>query len=947
MSASPQIRAKVLTVDNAGFAAIVQSQLEEGVWVNNTDTNVLWLSQRVAGVMTLRSLSTVIAAFDFTAGVMPAGLTYTRPLVGGVLATVQTGDGVIETGYAANVPRFGKEASTRATALLFERPTTNYLATYASGPSDQTGWARNGGGTVVFPYVGILSPDGVTSASEVTAVSGNFDAYATPGGLGAAVARVGSAWIRKPTAGSGLYCLHLSSGTVLGWSQPSDPGGVYPGGTAPAAWRRAWQADAAAAFGYFMIVEGRGNLAPNPPGLVASNLDVLAALCQLEDGFSPSSFINGGRGAERLQIPAVETVLSAGRLTISIRVRQTAASANCFGVQTLWFFDANNKATYSPTTQRVTITVGGVAWSPLQPLLWQLGDTVDFCVVVGNGPSHLYWQLNDGGGIDLGFAPTSAAALTWTGAFDLLQAANVNQFDGWYENIKIWRTGLPAWATPDSYAILAPDYNQSGRDWNSHVQGDFTTTDWGALYSQATTSAYVTSTIGTPDGGVQTRVLYLNTDGGATGLGKRGYRWCASATGAATASLVARLPPAVVSGSLTLTFADAAGTVLQTTVCALAATDTPFTVATPVTEGTEYQLIVGCNWIAQGGTAQCKAYCSKVTVSLTNEYGVYAQQFVRVDYGPGIIWEDDGQLTTGPGEYYWSAFSGHWHAVAECTTRQVAGEHYATVSAGTDDVGFFTGPSGGVPTTFRYRSNQTAAQLMIFRGAGPAGAKRITMRSGFNSPPRALYVPAASDLVVTTAAPAGNVLTTYGDSIMAGFGLANANAFPAIYCPRDAWIDQFRSVFPGAVKVQATGGHSFEVDGYVAAGGVISMTAGNISLRAKTMARFAALGMTHFLSNMGQNDTMIASDFAVAMGLFMDELHARFPNVISYWIGPGPRSTYDAVIASTVAARAGWTHPPIAGIFSDITAGSNPDGVHPDQPRSDAYFARTRTVTGF
>lgn len=59
MSASPQTNPKVLTVDAAGFAAIVQSQLEEGIWVNNTTTSSVYISQRVAGVMTLMFIGTL------------------------------------------------------------------------------------------------------------------------------------------------------------------------------------------------------------------------------------------------------------------------------------------------------------------------------------------------------------------------------------------------------------------------------------------------------------------------------------------------------------------------------------------------------------------------------------------------------------------------------------------------------------------------------------------------------------------------------------------------------------------------------------------------------------------------------------------------------------------------------------------------------------------------
>lgn len=53
MTASAQLNPEVLTVDATGFAAITISMLPEGVWVSNTTTGLLHLSQYVAGVMTL------------------------------------------------------------------------------------------------------------------------------------------------------------------------------------------------------------------------------------------------------------------------------------------------------------------------------------------------------------------------------------------------------------------------------------------------------------------------------------------------------------------------------------------------------------------------------------------------------------------------------------------------------------------------------------------------------------------------------------------------------------------------------------------------------------------------------------------------------------------------------------------------------------------------------
>jgi len=53
LDTSPNPNPPILTVTAVGFAAIVAPQLPEGTWVNNTDTNQVWLNEYVAGVLTL------------------------------------------------------------------------------------------------------------------------------------------------------------------------------------------------------------------------------------------------------------------------------------------------------------------------------------------------------------------------------------------------------------------------------------------------------------------------------------------------------------------------------------------------------------------------------------------------------------------------------------------------------------------------------------------------------------------------------------------------------------------------------------------------------------------------------------------------------------------------------------------------------------------------------
>jgi len=50
MYSSPQPNPKTITVDNAGFAALGDPQ-DEGIWINNAEANLIYLTEKVAGVL--------------------------------------------------------------------------------------------------------------------------------------------------------------------------------------------------------------------------------------------------------------------------------------------------------------------------------------------------------------------------------------------------------------------------------------------------------------------------------------------------------------------------------------------------------------------------------------------------------------------------------------------------------------------------------------------------------------------------------------------------------------------------------------------------------------------------------------------------------------------------------------------------------------------------------
>jgi lysophospholipase L1-like esterase len=532
---------------------------------------------------------------------------------------------------------------------------------------------------------------------------------------------------------------------------------------------------------------------------------------------------------------------------------------------------------------------------------------------------------------------------------------------------------LPTWAQPEPFTPSVADWNAVGIDWNSLVRGDLTSADWASQYpSDAVPAVAVASSIGAPDGvGTQTAAFHVNATGTASGRGLLSRRFVSHATGTATASVVAELPPAIGSGTMVLAITDGAATptVLASTLCVLTGGEQLFEVDYASALGnTEYTVTLGFNWTAEGGSAQCRAYVSKVRVNTSNGAGLFAADFVRYDRdATGVRWGNDSPRNGVTNS----------ELVLDVSTRAVGIEWIDSAiggfgaSPGEEDAGFFTGVATGStpPTTFVSRLVSLSAQYGKYRisrvAAGAGGRTRISARSSQMATVSALYVPAATD-VATVAMPTARIVC-YGDSMTAGrIPAPTIAAYGPGYAVRESWPNLLRTVFSGPVFAEAIGGRALmDSDGYLTVGGVFTP---NATLRGNFRAGMIALAPTIIIIAIGTNDwgpasgNRSAANFRISLDNLVDDMRADHPAALIYVFSPAFRNSETVPNGSgstlpnfrteglgCVTARSGWAIPPVYWDGNDATItgdGSLPDGTHKDREREAATFAFVRTQLG-
>ena len=355
---------------------------------------------------------------------LPSGWSVTRATTN---TFVQTDASTLMPVASANSARVGRYASTDPLALLIEPAMTNLVAGSKWHDFRANGWAAPGGGASpsVYPYVGVLGPDGVTSISEIYSAAGSYGPYQSPGLTGDNAI---SMWVRA-LSGTALYCVTPAS-TIY------DLPGYDYAGTVGTTWHRTF-ISGSGSVGNIVASESRGVLRP----FDTTAHHHLVGFVQFEARRYATSFYGGTRAGDQLQFNATQKLVNgSGRFAPSITFRALCAPGDLEGVSYLWRYDASTYARIDPSTQKLTITAGGASQTFATPLIWSAGDIVEVFPVAGGGPLSASYEVNNSGGIYLGASSASSTSLSgMSGPIDLMNAAGASQFPGWLEKMEFYK----------------------------------------------------------------------------------------------------------------------------------------------------------------------------------------------------------------------------------------------------------------------------------------------------------------------------------------------------------------------------------------------------------------------------------------------------------------------------------------------------------------------------
>jgi hypothetical protein len=393
---------------------------------------------------------TIVKVFDFTtltpgAATLPSSLSFSRASSG---YSVQTGTSTVVTAGvgANNVPRAGRRVDTNPVGLVLEegRTTINqqssdiwnaYWTTFGSptngGTTTDPTSTAGGAGIVVdasgaafaIRYVAINTTGApfVTTSAWVKYLSGSFPLLNDNSGSN--VYGTTGAWERLTETAAGNINYQLA--TITGIGLPTSAGN-----TGSAAW---WgmQAESGAFPTELMIAAG--------------------------------STVT--RAGERLFYPSnASALIPNGRLSISFTVSPKEATAEGALPMTLWYVDANNNVSISPTTGVLTARVAGVT-NTTNAIMWPRYLPLDFDVNVGgNVATQVSWRVNNYIEHVAEVSGSPLGSIVAPGALDMLCHGTAEQLSSWVRNITVYKNAGPAWvAPPVSYvATLYADPAGSG-----------------------------------------------------------------------------------------------------------------------------------------------------------------------------------------------------------------------------------------------------------------------------------------------------------------------------------------------------------------------------------------------------------------------------------------------------------------------------------------------------
>lgn len=468
---------------------------------------------------------------------------------------------------------------------------------------------------------------------------------------------------------------------------------------------------------------------------------------------------------------------------------------------------------------------------------------------------------------------------------------------------------------------------------NTLCSGDVSGRDWYQLYPSFRPKArpvQITDAAGTID------VVHLNYDGAAQSYGTIAY--AVTTPPGATAlvlSVPMALPPGVSSGTVTIGWANADGTVnIVMQNCTLAAYQSgqalPVFAATLSSPGvgTEYRAFLITN--LSGNQAQ--ALVGAVQVQATSATGMFASAYNRIVAPPHLLW-DNARADIHPRFFGASTFA----RMVLLTTADTFGiEHVSDMySSAPGQSQLVVRADGRYDATVTPVGNDVLHISTVTLPGGTA-EKRVEVISGSQyfaggSWLRAIYVPASATTRLVEPARDGRRLTVYGDSISCGY----FTTLP----PLRSWPQLLRPRY-GSVTQESSAGRQLHDDG--ATGTVL----------VELVRRLSTFDSTDYWLAIGTNDWGTSSWTAAAFGSayqsLLDSLHAAVPRARIYCQSPLARSgentpngngevlsAFRTQIQSAAGAR------PAFATYVDGTAilslSDLPDGVHPNDATTAKY----------
>lgn len=359
------------------------------------------------------------------------GLSFSRASSG---HSVQTGTSTVATGgsIASNdVPRYGKQLDASPVALVLETSRENIFLNNRSPGS--TGWQPASGGTVTS---GQTSPDGGSGAYRFQAGSGQFATWLFPSpGTGS---WTDSLWRRRGSVGALSQIVYSDSVTVNAVAS-----------TSPSVYQRVERTRVYATVAHALIpCDGRDQTVNG--GAVAGARDEIIDYIQAELGkFATESIITGAsavtRAGERLWKAVGSTLLTTtGSLRFYVKLRPKGSSSDYASDMRFWHVDVNNHAEVVASTGAVKITIGGTVYTTATAAAWAANDLVEFWLAAGGGSlaTVAKYRVNGGSVVTLSTgSPPTQAAITISGACDLLCNGTANQFTSRVEKLEFHPNG--------------------------------------------------------------------------------------------------------------------------------------------------------------------------------------------------------------------------------------------------------------------------------------------------------------------------------------------------------------------------------------------------------------------------------------------------------------------------------------------------------------------------